>query len=1511
MSAGGLSMIQWLHITDLHMKKDGDADQQNFCGALLKSCADREITADFVVATGDFHNFQDSGDYRASLDFLRELMAALQLDMKKDLFMVPGNHDVGGADHAENVRAFLSYAESRAAESAACPGSDYAAALTEQPNLLQALLGDFDSYRKMAGTLIPAYREGAAGCQDPAGVHVRTWRDQINILHLNTAILSDGQRGHMEAADINLACGEGIRALLNNGLPAIVLGHHSFHDLHPTVKARLVQLFNQANVWAYFAGDVHRPNYHADDYLIDRKTQDGTWPNIIAGRTSAAIGDSCSEPGAVLCRWDEHSTAALHYLRWEPEGSGAGLTGLAGNARRTFAMRGDMGSRLYYGLLDRLAEIRDDHPSFQLMKIDEGLFPGACLNLEDCRVSGGGDGRQEVLPLSQFFRKSWGQRAQNHLTLEGEGGIGKTVALLSLSTRKGFLPHHVPAVYIPLYALNTRDTDESIKKYLLEVTLRGDARQYDELCRLADTQWRDGPRLILLLDGFNETSPESRYQIIRDIEAWSSRRGVQLVITSRFDIRRFFPNLSGTLTALKLQPLDRRQIAGHLEQAHIPLPPSESPLWTVINYPLMLALYVQTQALQRRDSTVPLDWLEAKNAGTILWNYLQRELWRCQRQTRDRDMSINCVLATELIAPHLAWEMVRSGQFLVPEEEFSARIEAIRKHLETNRERWPKHVRQVIRRCGWNRSLPDADTLFHLLTRELNLFRIREGAAGPTVSLMHQRFRDCLAAIHLLNLAQALSEEGTLPNEWRQPIDYYVMDFAAELLRPGDATAEALWNANRRLRPPVQTAAINLLELYRRTRNFDFSELDFSHMDLRKVHLHSYRRPLETHLRLPTDGEKLCRTLLSPETFAPEGHVDVITQTVVTPDSLRFVTASYDGTLRVWDVNTCRTLRILEGHTSYVTDAVLTADGRKCVSASGDHTLRVWELDTGACKGTLRGHADCVMAAAMCTDGHTCASASKDGTVRLWNIDSGRQTKRIQVFNAKQIRCILKVRTAGSDCFAFVTKGGDVRIWDAAAHRLSPELEGGLYGDIHAEAMSPNGRWFAVSTDDGLQIWDTGSGERTGECPSVFTALAITADSSKIIGTCENGTFQIRSTASPRQCLQKVPLHKEALQITVVPDESRCMVTLDTGTKILSLHTGEVLKEFSPIPERAVITPDGRRYICGNCALEVWNLGTCTRMCGTEEGSVSISAAAITPDGGRCVSASSDGLVRLWDISRGQLIGFLETPVHHMMEALTVTADGSHCIGISKDGTMQTWEIRTGALTDTRVLEDLWFNSAAITPDGSRCVGSPLRRNSKPLESNQILLWDLTRRKGPRELPSQYFSYTAMALTTDGRCLISANNTLGEMGTVQKIDLRSGRETPLCWKPGGRKNLTNSQVNSIAATPDGSCMILGTCDHIAVWHKGDREARLIPSDEWIYAVAVTPDGRRCVSASHNTLRVWDIGTGECVSAIELLHNIDLLGVDLSQAECRPKSYAKTLYQNGALTAGGKPEDDRL
>lgn len=74
------------------------------------------------------------------------------------------------------------------------------------------------------------------------------------------------------------------------------------------------------------------------------------------------------------------------------------------------------------------------------------------------------------------------------------------------------------------------------------------------------------------------------------------------------------------------------------------------------------------------------------------------------------------------------------------------------------------------------------------------------------------------------------------------------------------------------------------------------------------------------------------------------GHRGPVLSAAFSPAGGRVVTASDDGTARVWDLSGPRpTATVLEGHTGPVVSAAFSPDGRRVVTASADHTARVWE----------------------------------------------------------------------------------------------------------------------------------------------------------------------------------------------------------------------------------------------------------------------------------------------------------------------------------------------------------------------------------------------------------------------------------------------------------------------------------------------------------------------------------------------------------------------------------------
>ena len=86
------------------------------------------------------------------------------------------------------------------------------------------------------------------------------------------------------------------------------------------------------------------------------------------------------------------------------------------------------------------------------------------------------------------------------------------------------------------------------------------------------------------------------------------------------------------------------------------------------------------------------------------------------------------------------------------------------------------------------------------------------------------------------------------------------------------------------------------------------------------------------------------------------GHRHAVNGVIFSPDGQHIVSASADGTLKVWSTKTCLAVRTLTGHTDAVMAVDISSDSSLALSASQDHTLRLWVLSTGKQVKVLKGH---------------------------------------------------------------------------------------------------------------------------------------------------------------------------------------------------------------------------------------------------------------------------------------------------------------------------------------------------------------------------------------------------------------------------------------------------------------------------------------------------------------------------------------------------------------------------
>ncbi|RPA85093.1 WD40 repeat-like protein [Ascobolus immersus RN42] len=231
------------------------------------------------------------------------------------------------------------------------------------------------------------------------------------------------------------------------------------------------------------------------------------------------------------------------------------------------------------------------------------------------------------------------------------------------------------------------------------------------------------------------------------------------------------------------------------------------------------------------------------------------------------------------------------------------------------------------------------------------------------------------------------------------------------------------------------------------------------------------------------------------------------------------VTAAFDDTVRVWDLNNGRCLGLLEGHNASV--RCLQVEDNFVATGSMDATVRIWDLSraehyrAGESEENANDHvnlSDCGVhtleahvaeITALHFQGDTLISGSADKTLRQWDLQAGRCVQTLDVlWAAAQNSMVPSSDTSrwgastgrGGDskadfigavqCFdaalACGTADGMVRLWDLRSGQVHRSLVGHTgpvtclqFDDVHL---------VTGSLDRSIRIWDL----RTGSIFDVY-----------------------------------------------------------------------------------------------------------------------------------------------------------------------------------------------------------------------------------------------------------------------------------------------------------------------------------------------------------------------------------------------------------------------------------------
>jgi eukaryotic-like serine/threonine-protein kinase len=246
-----------------------------------------------------------------------------------------------------------------------------------------------------------------------------------------------------------------------------------------------------------------------------------------------------------------------------------------------------------------------------------------------------------------------------------------------------------------------------------------------------------------------------------------------------------------------------------------------------------------------------------------------------------------------------------------------------------------------------------------------------------------------------------------------------------------------------------------------------------------------------------------------------------------------------------------------------------------------------------------------------------------------------------------------------------------------------------------------------------------------------------------------------------------------------------------------------------------------------------------------------VSAAAVSPDGTRIVTAGADLIAKVWDPATGQMVAAL-TGHADLIWSASFSPDSTRVLTASAYQTARLWDARTGTVLATLKHPDrLWF--AAFSPDGARIVTTG--------ENGTAALWDGKTAELVASFDGHRRGVHAAAFSPDGSRLVTA----------------SADHTAAVWDVRTAKRLASleghgDEVRSASFSPDGSQIVTASDDHTArLWsaRTGTMLASLTGHTGPVDVASYSPDGTRIVTASADrAAKLWDARTGVLLRSLD-------------------------------------------
>jgi WD40 repeat protein len=584
-----------------------------------------------------------------------------------------------------------------------------------------------------------------------------------------------------------------------------------------------------------------------------------------------------------------------------------------------------------------------------------------------------------------------------------------------------------------------------------------------------------------------------------------------------------------------------------------------------------------------------------------------------------------------------------------------------------------------------------------------------------------------------------------------------------------------------------------------------------------------------------------------PEFLRFNRHTATVTRLAFSRDGKRIASASWDGTVKVWDTVTGQELLNLRGHRAAVYAVAFSRDGKRLASAGGKKDVFIpekgagevilWDPDTGKEVLTFKEHAHWVHDVAFSPDGKQVASASEDRTVKVWDAGTGKVA-----LTFKGHRAPVRTVAFSPDGKALASAGDDRKaiVWDAATGKERLTLAKHT-GAVYRVAFSPDGKRLASdSGDKTVRVWNLADGKEKTTCTGHRHGLldvAFSPDGKRLASSSYDNTVRVWDAVTGREIY--------SIKGRSVPGETDWMESVAFSPDGKQLATGGGYPNFG-----------GR-----TAEVRVWDAATGPEVPTRLGHTANVTGIAFSPDGRRLASAGADGTVKVWDPAAAREV-FTCKGSAGAVNGVAFSPDGRQFASAGADKMIRFWDVSTRKEIFTLKDSTSAVYGLAFSPDGKHLAAGCANRT--------VRVWNLADRKVVHTFQGYPAQVGSVAFSPDGKRLAAGGLSSITMANINHVPIyRTYGSDVKIWSLETGKELSRFKghawgITSLAYSPDGTLLATAGVGRTArVWDIAARKVRwtLGEQSDGVRGVAFTPDGRRLATSSAHALKLWDMTTG--------------------------------------------------